>query len=194
MLGPLILFAAAMAFTPGPNTIMVTAGAANFGFRRIIPQIAGITIGFGTMVAVVGIGFAGLVKALPQIHEILKYVGAAYLLYLAWRIARASGPKSDPAAARPFSFLEGALFQFVNVKGWVAAIGGFAAFTTAGGNLTAEVALITAVFTVNCLAALLLWAGFGTVIGRFLGSPRARTIFNYAMAGLLVLSLIPVFW
>ena len=89
LLGPLVLFAMAMCLTPGPNVAMVTASAANFGFRRAIPHMLGITLGFAVMVMAVGLGLAGLLLAEPRLHRPLKYAGAAYLLYLAWRIARA---------------------------------------------------------------------------------------------------------
>src|SRR5262245_44228037 len=87
--GPLIAFAAVVTLTPGPNVVLVTASGANFGFRRTIPQMLGITLGFGAMVIAAGLGLAGLVHAEPRLHAVLKYVGAGYFLYLAWRIARA---------------------------------------------------------------------------------------------------------
>src|ERR1700736_3802819 len=118
LLGPLVLFAAAMCLTPGPNVIMVTASAANFGFRRAIPHMLGITLGFGLMVMAVGFGLAGLFHAEPRLHELLKYAGAAYLLYLAWRIAQAEAAGTDPARAKPINFVEAVLFQCINPKGW----------------------------------------------------------------------------
>ena len=88
MLGPLVMFAAAMCLTPGPNVVMITASAANFGFRRTIPQMFGITLGFGLMVVLAGLGIAGVLRAAPSLHALLKVAGAAYLVYLAWRIAQ----------------------------------------------------------------------------------------------------------
>jgi threonine/homoserine/homoserine lactone efflux protein len=86
LLGPLVLFAAAMCLTPWPNVIMVTASAANFGFRRAIPHMLGVTLGFGLLIMTVGIGLAGVFHTEPRVHTFLKYVGAAYLFYLAWRM------------------------------------------------------------------------------------------------------------
>jgi threonine/homoserine/homoserine lactone efflux protein len=193
LLGPLVLFAAAVTLTPGPNVVLVTASAANFGFRRTVPQMLGITFGFGTMVMAMGLGLAGVVHAEPRLHTVLKYAGAAYLLYLAWRIARADAAGAA-ARARPIGFVEATLFTWMNPKAWVSALGAVAAFTSVGGDLLAESALIAAVLAALCLVSTVVWAGFGTVIGRYLASPRARRAFNWSMAGLLALSLIPVFW
>lgn len=194
LLGPLVLFAAVMSLTPGPNVVMVTASAANFGFRRVIPHMLGITLGFGFMVMAVGLGLAGLVHAEPRLHTVLKYAGAAYLLYLASRIARADGDSSASARSKPIGFVQAALFQWVNPKGWVFAVGALAAFTTVGGNLLLETSVIAAVNAAACLASVAIWAGFGTIIGRYLGDRRVRKAFNWSMAGLLALSLLPVFW
>ena len=195
LLGPLALFAIAMTLTPGPNVVLVTASAANFGFRRTVPQMLGITLGFGTMVMATGLGFAGLVQAEPRLHSALKYAGAAYLLHLAWRIARADAANAA-TRARPIGFVEATLFTWMNPKAWVSALGAVAAYTTANGNgnILWQASVISAVLAAACLASVAIWAGFGSVIGRTLAGRRARLAFNLTMAGLLVLSLIPVFW
>ena len=194
LLGPLILFATIMSLTPGPNVVLVTASAANFGFGRTIPQIVGITLGFGALVMAVGVGLAGLFRAEPRLHTVLRYAGGAYLLYLAWCIARADAASSGTARAKPIGLIEAALFQLINPKGWVFAVGTLAAYTTVGGDVLRETSIIAVVNAVTCLISVLIWAAFGTAIGRLLGNPRARLAFNLSMAGLLVLSLIPVFW
>jgi threonine/homoserine/homoserine lactone efflux protein len=194
LIGPLVLFAAVMCLTPGPNVIMITASAANFGFRRAIPHMLGVTFGFGFLVTAVGLGLAGLIHAAPRLHTVLKYAGAVYLLYLAWCIARADARSGASARAKPIGLFEAALFQWINPKGWVTALGALAAFTTVGGDVLLETLVIAGVLAAACLVSVAIWAGFGTVIGRFLHNPRARMAFNGSMAGLLVLSLIPVFW
>lgn len=191
LLGPLILFASVMSLTPGPNVVLVTASAANFGFGRTIPQIIGITLGFGALVMAVGLGLAGLFRAEPRLHTALRYAGGAYLLYLAWCIARADVTGGASARARPIGFFEALL---INPKGWVFAVGALAAYTTVGGDVLWETSIIALVNAVTCLLSVLIWAAFGTAIGRLLGNRCARLVFNWSMAGLLVLSLIPVFW
>ena len=194
LLGPLVLFAAAMCLTPGPNVIMVTASAANFGFRRSIPQILGITFGFGVMIMAVGFGLAGLFHAEPRLHTLLKYAGATYLLYLAWRIAHADAAGSASTRARPINFVEAVLFTWVNPKGWATAVGALAAYTTVEGDVLSQTSVIASVLAAACFASVVIWAGFGAAISRFLGSPRARAAFNWSMAGFLAISLVPVFW
>ncbi|MFG3596338.1 LysE family translocator [Bradyrhizobium sp. RDI18] len=189
---PLVLFSSAMSFTPGPNVIMVTSTAANFGYRRAIPHILGITFGFGVMIVVLGAGIAGAMLAEPRIHAVLKYAGAAYLLYLAWRIARSRGSADGSTRDRPIGFVEAALFQWVNPKGWMSALGALAAFTTAAGNPVVETTLILLVLDGAVFLSVALWAAFGVAVGRFLVNPSVRRVFNWSMAGLLVLSLIPV--
>src|SRR5262245_66642053 len=99
LLGPLILFALAMCLTPGPTVVMITASAVNFGFRRAIPHMLGITIGFALLIMASGLGLAGLIEAVPRLHVVLKYAGAVYLLYLAWRIAQAGAVSASATRA-----------------------------------------------------------------------------------------------
>jgi threonine/homoserine/homoserine lactone efflux protein len=172
--------------------VLVTASAANFGFRRTVPQMLGITFGFGSMVLATGLGLAGVVHTEPRLHAVLKYAGAIYLLYLAWRIARADAASAS-ARARPIGFVEATLFTWMNPKAWVSALGAAAAFTTIGGDLLWESAVIAIVLAAFCLLSTILWAGFGAMIGRYLAAPRVRKAFNWSMAGLLALSLIAVF-
>ena len=129
LLPAFILFAAVMFFTPGPNNIMVLSSGLTYGFRRTLPHIAGVTIGFAFMVGAVGLGFGTIFIAFPVLQTILKYAGAAYLIYLAAMIAMSGPPKPGEETGRgPMTFWGAAMFQWVNVKGWVMVIGTITAY------------------------------------------------------------------
>lgn len=193
LIGPLVLFAAVMTLTPGPSVVLVTASGVNFGFRRTIPLMIGITIGFGSMVVAAGLGLAGLFHAEPRVHAALKCAGAAYFVYLAWSVARADA-RSASTRAKLIGPIEAALMTWINPKAWVSALGALAAFTTVGGPILHESSVVAAVLAAFCFLSCVIWTAFGAAIGRFIAEPRARMAFNWLMAGLLILSLIPVFW
>lgn len=193
LVASIVTFAVSMSISPGPNNLMVTASGANFGFLRTIPHMLGVSFGFPVMLLAVGLGLGQALQAAPQVHAVLRWVAAAYLLYLAWRIATAGGPGEAEARGRPFTFLQAALFQWVNPKAWVIALSAVATYTSPDGDTLAEILLIGAVFVVAAFLSLAVWAAFGTLIAGLLRSPGALRAFNLAMAGLLVLSLVPVF-
>jgi threonine/homoserine/homoserine lactone efflux protein len=194
ILGPLLTFAAATSLTPGPNNVMITASGANFGFARSIPHMLGIGIGFMVMIIAVGLGLGQAFERFPVLHEILRYGGAAYLLYLAWRIATAApAAEARPSSARPLSFLQAALFQWVNPKGWMMAVGALSTYTTVGGDFVAETLTIALVFGAIGLPSVALWALLGVGIRRLLQAPWALRVFNVTMAVLLVASLALMF-
>jgi threonine/homoserine/homoserine lactone efflux protein len=180
-----------MAITPGPNNVMLTASGVNFGFRRTLPHMLGVVLGFPAMVLAVGLGLGGLFEAYPQIHAVLKYIGITYLLWLAWKIANAGRTEDTGAEAAPLNFLQAAGFQWVNPKAWIAVVGAIATYTTLQGNVIQEVLLIAIVFAFVTLPSVAIWTLFGTAIRRLLKSNRARTLFNRSMATLLVASLVP---
>ncbi len=187
-------FAVSTAVTPGPNNVMVTASAANFGFRRTLPHMAGIALGFPVMVLAIGFGLGAAFERYPSVHQTMQWLGTAYLLFLAWRIATAAtaGENGTKAPGRPLTFLQAALFQWVNAKAWIIAVGAVSTYTTVGGSPLVETPLIAAVFGLVAAPSIALWAGFGLGVGRLLRSPRAFRAFNVTMAALLVASLVPL--
>ena len=189
---PLVTFAVATAITPGPNNIMLTASGANLGFRRTLPHMLGVAIGFTIMVLAIGLGLSAIFERFPLIHQVLRYGGGAYLLYLAYRIAT---PLAGCGAAgwASLTFLQAALFQWINPKSWMMAVGAISAYTTVGGNLMLESVLIAVTFGAIGLPSTALWAGLGVAIARLLRTRWALRAFNIAMALLLVASLAVMF-
>jgi threonine/homoserine/homoserine lactone efflux protein len=191
---PLVTFAVATAITPGPNNIMLTASGANFGFRRTLPHMLGVAIGFTIMVLAIGLGLSEIFERFPLIHQVLRYGGGAYLLYLAYRIATAAPtPGAAQPTGHPLTFLQAALFQWINPKSWMMAVGAISAYTTVGGNLMLESVLIAVTFGAIGLPSTALWAGLGVAIARLLRTRWALRAFNIAMALLLVASLAVMF-
>lgn len=188
----LLAFAFATSVTPGPNVIMVAASAANHGVRATVPHMAGITVGFPVMIILVGLGLAGPFAASPTLHTALKWIGAAWIVWLAWKIARAGAP-GEGVAKPPLGFLGAAAFQWVNPKAWLLALAAIPAFTRPGGDLLVETLVIAAAFLAVSPPSVAFWAVVGAGTGRILRSPRQLRTFNVAMAVLLVLSLVPAF-
>jgi len=188
-----VVFAAVMYFTPGPNNIMVLSSGLTYGFRRTIPHIAGIAIGCAFMVAAVGLGFGTIFIAYPVLQTILKYAGVAYLIYLAVAIAMSGPVASDQdSARRPMTFWGAAVFQWINVKGWVMVIGTITAYAGIASfpwNITIQIMLSLLLGALSCST----WALFGSALRPMLTSPGAVRAFNIVMAALLLASLYPVF-
>lgn len=188
-----ILFAVVMFFTPGPNNIMLLSSGLTYGFRRTVPHIVGITIGFAFMVGAVGLGLGTLFVAYPLLQTILKYAGAAYLIYLAAAIAISGPAKPGQENGRgPMTFWGAAMFQWINVKGWVMVIGTITAYA-AIASFPWNIAIQTAISLVMGTLSTVVWALFGTALRPVLTSERLVRAFNIVMALLLLASLYPVF-
>lgn len=187
-----VIFAFVSSVTPGPNNFMLLASGVNFGFLRTVPHMLGISAGFATLLLGVGFGLGSVLTAYPSLHLVLKIVGGAYLLYLAWRVARSrSLAAGGDDKARPMRFLEAAAFQWVNPKAWVLAVTGMAVYTDPQAVFV-SVLLVTVVFTLVNLPSVSVWAGFGTALRGFLSDPVRLKWFNIAMGLALALSLWPM--
>lgn len=185
------LFALSAAITPGPNNVMLMSSGVNFGIRRSVPLLMGVCIGFPAMFVGIGLGLGAVFQRYPQVHTLISVVGIVYLLYLAWRIAR-SGRPEQVKDIRPLTFLQAAAFQWVNPKAWVMATGAIAAFTTASGSINQQVLNMALIFITAAVPSALTWLLFGVGLQKLLADPLWLRRFNYLMAGLLVLSMLPV--
>ena len=186
-------FALSMSASPGPNNVMVTASGANFGFRRTLPHMFGVAVGFPVMLLGVGLGIGALIAAHPEIQTGLELIGAVYLLVLAWRIARAGEVEIGKTAPRPMTFLEAAAFQWLNPKAWLIAVGALGTYAPAETPLAPTLLVMGLIFIAACLPSVGLWTLIGTGVGRLLSTSRSVRVFNIAMALLLVASLALVF-
>ncbi len=189
-----ILFAFVSSITPGPNNLMLLASGMNFGFRASIPHMLGICIGFLILVLAVGFGLGEVFGRYPLSYDIMKWIGAIYLLYLAWRIANAGAVSEDDenkAKGKPLSFLGAVLFQWVNPKAWAMAISAFSIYipATTGWMLVLGLSGLFALINLPCVSC---WTVFGAALKHWLQEPCYARVFNITMALLLLISLLPL--
>jgi len=190
LLTAFLLFAFVSSVTPGPNNLMLMASGANFGFRRTVPHMLGVGIGFTFMVVLVGTGLMQLFDAYPVSYKILKVGSVLYLTWLAWKIATAAEPGKGKVGATPLNFLQAAAFQWVNPKAWAMALTAVTAY--APSRDFGAVLFVAIVFGVINLPTISMWTVLGQQIRHVLTSPVRLRLFNATMAVLLMASLYPV--
>ena len=188
----LIGFAVVATGTPGGATAVATASGSHFGLVRSIPVIAGITVALATMAAAAAAGLGGLILAVPALAVALKVIGTAYLVWLAWRIAGSASPQDADQRATPIGFRGGVLLLLYNPKGWAMTLAAAASFAAVSVRPALLAALFGLVFAVAALVSLTAWCLLGVVLSRLLTTRRRWTIFNIAMASLLVASIVPI--
>jgi threonine/homoserine/homoserine lactone efflux protein len=186
-----VLFAMVTSITPGPNNTMLLASGVNFGLRRTVPHMLGISAGVAFMSILVGFGLAQAFARFAWMYTVLETVSVLYLLYLAWKIATSSTVQLRAGERRPMGFLEAAAFQWINPKAWMMVL---TAATTIHlhASLSINAALMALVFIVVGLPCITVWAAGGVSLRRFLGDPRRLRLFNWTMATLLLASLYPI--
>ena len=188
----MITFAFVAAITPGPNNIMLAASGANFGFKKTIPHIAGVVVGFFFVLLLVGLGLGQLFDAFPIIRQIFRILALGFIFYLAWRIANSGASKDEEAKGRPISFFEAATFQLINPKAVVMSITVIATFISPDHDFAVQFAILVASFTFLTFVSVVAWAVFGLIIGKIISTPKSQRIFNIVMALLLIGSILPV--
>jgi threonine/homoserine/homoserine lactone efflux protein len=183
------VFAMVAAGTPGPSNVLLTATGANVGVWRGLPALLGVSLGMGVMLFLVALGLGSIVVASPLVLRALKWLGAAFLLWLAWKIATARGSHAT-ASARPVGFVGAAAFQWINPKSWLVCVSAAGTYlTAASGSAVAQAAAFGATFVVASLPCCFVWLAFGAGIQRLLRTERAVRIFNVAMGAALAASL-----
>jgi threonine/homoserine/homoserine lactone efflux protein len=187
----LIVFAFVTSVTPGPNNMMLLASGVNFGLKRTWPHIFGIAFGVSTLLLAMALGLGTLFVLFPPLNTVLKFIGAAYMIWLAWKIATSGGPREGKGNAKPFGFFEAMAFQWVNPKAWVMALGAVSGYFNADRPLiSGAVLLVTFWFT--GVFSIIPWAAFGQAMQRFLADATRLKWFNYAMGAGLIASLWPM--
>ncbi len=186
--GALALFAFVSSITPGPNNVMLWASGLNFGFRRTVRHLAGVNVGFVSLLMATALGLGVAFREIEWLAPMLRIAGSGYLLYLAYRVAT-SGRSQGRSSSRPMSFFEAVAFQYVNPKAWVMGITAGGSFLPTGAGVGRSTAVFGLVFGLVNLPCITAWAAAGSTIGRFLENDRARRIINVVLAGLLVFTV-----
>jgi len=189
LLPALATFAFVSSITPGPNNLMLMASGTNFGLRRTMPHMIGVGFGFLLMIFLIGVVLMQVFEAYPTSLKVLKIVSLIYLAYLAYKIANAAAPKAASGTGTPITFLQACLFQWVNPKAWAMGLTAITAY--APDQSVWAVFVVTGIFGVINLPSIFAWAMAGTHIRRLLKKPLQLRIFNYSMASLLIISVLP---
>jgi threonine/homoserine/homoserine lactone efflux protein len=185
-----LLFAVVAAITPGPSNIMLTAAGANAGVLKGLPCLFGVATGMGLMMFLVPLGVGGLVLGTPLILKTLNWAGAAFLLWLSWRIATSASTDTRPDA-RAVGYVEAAVLQWINPKSWLVTASVAGTFLRAeDGSPIVQSAWFAGLFVLAAVPSGFVWLAFGATVQRTLTSPRRLKVFNLAMGALLALSIV----
>ncbi len=185
-------FALVAGITPGPNNLMLMTSGVKYGVGPTLPHWAGVILGFGLMIAVVGLGLDILFERFPQILPVMRIAGSIYMIWLALKIALAKPMGEVEPGGRPIGFLAAAAFQWVNPKAWVMALSALAAYAGVVDGYTKSVLFIAALCALMAIPCSGVWMVFGASLRRLLTDPRVIRPFNWTMAALLVASIAPV--
>jgi threonine/homoserine/homoserine lactone efflux protein len=189
---PLMLFLISSTLTPGPNNFLVMNSGLQFGIQRTLPHFFGICLGFPMMVLLVALGLGTIFTKYLWIKDVLKVVGTIYLVYLAWQIYRSHASKKEDAAAKPFSFIQALLFQWVNPKAWLMGIGAISIYTVSS-NYFYNALILSFCFFIVCAPGVAIWMVFGKYLQKLLTEERHYKWFNTAMAVALAASVILIY-
>ncbi|KJY85908.1 MULTISPECIES: LysE family translocator [Vibrio] len=171
-----LLFAVSISMTPGAGNIALIGLSSRYGVSATLPFIVGNAVGVIAILAGASVGLAGLLALYPTLYLALKWLGAAYLLYMAWGIANME--LDNNASVKKSGFLSGIMVQILNPKGWVASITVFSQFVSPASNYVVQVVFIIGVMVITGVIGMLIWAYFGSMLTRFIESPRKMVAIN----------------
>ena len=194
MLLSIVTFTLSTVSTPGPNNIMLLSSGLTFGYKRTIPHMFGIMLGFPFMVLLVGLGLGIVFEKFPIIFTILKIVGILYLFWMAFKIAtnKSTLEVKEGEESKPFTFIQSAAFQWVNPKAWIMAITSISIFVTSKDESFAQVVIIAIIYLLSSIFSTNAWTAGGVVLKRFIKDEKIVRILNITMAILLVGSVLPI--
>lgn len=190
---PVFMFAVASVITPGPNNVIVFNSVLHKGVRKTLPVYLGICVGFPILFIISGVGLGEAFHVYPILHEVLKILGITYLLMLAYKIATQADDVNIKSTIIPSSFTGGMLFQWINPKAWVIAIGGISTYTPSGAGIV-EILSIASVFLFATLACMGFWLLVGHSAKYSVSSVRGMLVMNKVMGTVLALSVVPAIW
>lgn len=190
-LTPLLLFCVSTFVTPGPNNLMLMNSGLIFGIRKSLPHYLGICLGLSLMVLIVALGFGEIFQKYLWLKQALKIVGSMYMLYLAIQIVLSATTPKATNASKPLNFSQALMFQWINPKAWLMAIGAISIFTIANNYVHNAIA-ISALFLVIGLPAIGSWLVFGKSLRKILKNEKQQKWFNIVMAICLIASILMI--
>ena len=182
-----VVLAVVMSVTPGPNNLMVLFSSVRFGARKTLDHISGASVGSALMLLLVGLGLHEIFTLFPSVQVVMKYGGAAYILYLSKRIMTSTGTVQATGSPQPMSFVRAVFFQLINPKSWIMASVAISTCLPAVFSFS-DIALYTVLFAIVCFPCVGVWAWFGAMIKHYLMDARLVRRFNQSCAGMLALS------
>ena len=183
------LFWFVAAYTPGPNNVVASYSGFNFGVKKTIPHILGVALGFTSLVLLLTIGLINVFKLFPIIQIIIRYLGTIFLIYLAYKIA-SSTSSNEIKKENPVKFIETFLFQYLNPKGVMVAIIVVSTYVELGENYLNHATQVVALAFLFSSTSITLWTFIGKFLRKFATNDKFIKYFNYAMSGLLLLSIL----
>ena len=189
---PLYVFVFLGLFSPGPNVILLTSSGARFGLRASLPHLFGVVVGVGVTAGLTGLGIAALLAQAPMLELVLKVAASLWMLWMAWGLWNSQARKGKAERDRPMTFLEAALFQWVNPKVWAVALAAASAYP-GGGGAWAEALRLGSAFSGINLVCCLFWTSAGAMLTYLLTTPTAWKVFTRVMAVLLASFSVMVF-
>jgi threonine/homoserine/homoserine lactone efflux protein len=189
---PALIFFFVMAITPGPNNFMIMFSGINYGFKKSLPHLFGIILGFPILIIGIGFGLDVAFNQLPWLQQLIKYAGVVFLIYMAYRIAMTSNESKSHSKSKPLTFLQVVLFQWINPKAVIMTITGISVYITSG-DVKSQVLVLAVSNVLVTVPSASVWLFLGLWLQKLITNDANIKLFNRAMALLLMFSIVPIF-